>query len=85
MIRQLKDALFGKSKVAAQFDQTLSTKIACGDRVRHRGTQELGTCIQTGTVEGSMRVPALSVRYDSGIEAWLVPAEEFTKAVKPRY
>jgi hypothetical protein len=71
----------GRDKLSNAFDSTLSVKIAVGDRVQHRRTKLLGHCYQTGTVDGSSRVPALSVRYDVDTpDSVLVPAEEFTKA-----
>jgi hypothetical protein len=70
----------GRDRIGEAFDSTLSVKIAVGDRVSHRGTKLLGHCYQTGIVDGSVRVPAISVRYDNGRDAVLVPAEEFMKA-----
>jgi hypothetical protein len=79
----LRTLLFGEPNQGAQFNQTLSTKIKVNDRVRHRVTQDLGVCFQTGTVtSGRFTVPAISVRYDNGNEAWMLSAEEFMKATK---
>jgi hypothetical protein len=82
IFQKAKQAIMGRDRLSEDFDSTLSVKIAVGDRVRHRTTRELGHCYQTGIVDGSVRVPAVSVRYDNGMDAQLVPAEEFTKATK---
>jgi hypothetical protein len=82
IFQKAKQAILGQDKLGKDFDSTLSVKIAVGDRVRHRGTSQLGHCYQTGQVDGSIRVPAISVRYDNGNDAQLVPAEEFTKATR---
>jgi hypothetical protein len=82
ILQRAKQALMGKDRLSEDFDRTLSVKIRVGDRVRHRTTRELGHCYQTGLVNGSVRVPAISVRYDNGHDAILAPAEEFMKATK---
>jgi hypothetical protein len=71
----------GRDSLGEAFDATLSTTLAVGDRVQHRCTRQLGHCYQTGVIDGSVRVPAISVRYDADIpDSVLVSAEEFTKA-----
>jgi len=76
--------IFGgnQARLENDFKRTLSEKIKVNDRVRHRKTGQLGTVFQTGMVEGSLKVPALSVRHDDGSEAWLVPSEDYTKATR---
>ena len=78
----LMQTLFGKSKLEKQFDATLSVKIGVNDRVRHRTTRLLGTVTQTGLVKGTIKVPTVTVAYDNGQEAVMVPAEEFMKATR---
>jgi hypothetical protein len=64
------------------FNQTLSVKIKVGDRVCNRRTGKLGTVYQTATLNGTVSIPALSVKLDDGTDAQLVPAEEYHKAVR---
>ena len=71
-----------QARLENDFKRTLSEKLKVNDRVRSRKTRQLGTVIQTGTVEGSIKVPAISVRHDDGTEAWLVPSEDYTKATR---
>lgn len=72
-----------KTRLENDFSKTLSaTTIKQGQRVKHRHTKELGTCIFTGQLDGSFRVPVISVEYDNGSEAIMVPAEEFTQACR---
>ena len=70
------------SKLTNLFNETFSVKLRCGQRVRHRATKKLGTVYQTGVVNGSFRAPAISVRYDDGVDAVLIAAEEFTSATR---
>jgi hypothetical protein len=76
--------IFGgnQARLENDFRRTLSEKITINDRVRHRKTGQLGTVIQTGKVEGSLKLPAISVKHDDGSEAWLVPSEDYTKATR---
>jgi hypothetical protein len=68
------------NKLDHDFDRTLSTKIKIHDRVRHRDTREPGTVIQTCNLSTHVaEIPAVTVRYDNGQVATLLPAEEFTK------
>ena len=75
-------SFFGKKTLESDAKRTFSEKIKVNDRVKHRQSSRLGTVIQTGVVDGSFKLPALSVRHGDGTESWLVPAEDYTKAVR---
>lgn len=83
-ITMLIQKVFGgnQARLENDFKRTLSEYLKVNDRVRNRKTGQLGTVIQTGKVEGSLKVPAISVRHDDGSEAWLVPSEDYTKATR---
>lgn len=77
---RLREFIFGKTKLAKQFDKTLSVAIKTHDRVRHRNTRESGTVLGTAIFKTKLGdVPVLTIRYDDGKMAYQVPAEEFTK------
>jgi hypothetical protein len=71
-----------KKKLEADFNSTFSNKLRPTDRVQRRKDGALGTVVGTGVVDGSLRVPALTVQHDDGSMAFLVPAEEYTRPQK---
>jgi hypothetical protein len=54
-------------------------QIHVGDRVQHNTSKHRGTVLGTATINGSIKVHAVTVRYDDGYEAIQIPANEFTK------
>ncbi len=80
--------MFWKKKLEDDATRSLSEKIKVGARVKHRLSGKLGTVFQTGKIDGSFRLPALSVTHDDGTEAILVPAEDYAgvgKVLELRY
>jgi len=55
-----------------------------GDRVMHLNTRERGTVQGTATVGCSPKVVVLTVAYDNGRTASMVPENEFIKTGGPR-
>ena len=84
LLEKLKEVV-RPSKLSGQFNKTLSVKIRCGQRVSRRKDGLLGTCTQTGTVDGTVSVPAICVEHDDGTFAVLVPAEEYMQACLRKY
>jgi hypothetical protein len=54
-------------------------KIQVGDRVQHNTSKHRGTVLGTATINASIKIHAVTVRYDDGFEAVLIPGNEFTK------
>jgi hypothetical protein len=50
-----------------------------GDRVQHNATKRLGTVEGRATINGSLTVAALTVKYDDGERAIQISENEFVK------
>ena len=61
------------------FGLTSSIRPQVGDRVLNKDSRQLGTVEGKSVIQGTVKVPAINLRYDSGLFACFIAENEFIK------